>query len=95
MGRNATGGWGGECPTNDLVNEYEVGDPRLTHTIISHGDVFYKADMERQKLMIILVTIISPDNIAVSIGSIIPEDLRVIYKKQIGHSITFVTQMFY
>lgn len=46
MGRNATGGWGGECPTNDLVNEYEVGDPRLTHTIISHGDVFYKADME-------------------------------------------------
>ena len=45
MGRNATGGWGGECPTNDLVNEYEVGDPRLTHTIIS-GDVFYKADME-------------------------------------------------
>ena len=44
MGRNATGGWGGECPTNDLVNEYEVGDPRLTHTIISHGDVFYKAD---------------------------------------------------
>ncbi|MDD2951619.1 MAG: RagB/SusD family nutrient uptake outer membrane protein [Parabacteroides sp.] len=46
MGRNATGGWGGECPTNDLVNEYEVGDPRLAHTIISHGDVFYKADME-------------------------------------------------
>lgn len=46
MGRNATGGWGGECPTNDLVAEYEVGDPRLTHTIISHGDVFYKADMK-------------------------------------------------
>ena len=46
MGRNATGGWGGECPTSDLVSEYEEGDPRLTHTVISHGDIFYKADME-------------------------------------------------
>ncbi len=46
MGRNAIGGWGGECPTKDLVEEYEVGDPRLTHTVISHGDIFYKADMQ-------------------------------------------------
>lgn len=45
MGRNATGGWGGECPTADLVKEYEVGDPRLVHTVISSGDIFYKADM--------------------------------------------------
>ncbi|RHJ94018.1 RagB/SusD family nutrient uptake outer membrane protein [Parabacteroides bouchesdurhonensis] len=46
MGRGPTGGWGGECPTIDLVNEYEVGDPRLVHTVISSGDIFYKADME-------------------------------------------------
>lgn len=45
MGRNGVGGWGGECPTYDLVSEYEVGDPRLVHTVISHGDVFYKEDM--------------------------------------------------
>lgn len=45
MGRNATGGWGGECPTYDLVSEFEVGDPRLVHSIMSHGDVFYKEDM--------------------------------------------------
>lgn len=44
MGRNAVGGWGGQCPTNDLVSDYEVGDTRLTHTIMSSGDVFYKAD---------------------------------------------------
>ena len=44
MGRNAVGGWGGQCPTNDLVSDYEVGDTRLMHTIISSGDVFYKAD---------------------------------------------------
>ncbi len=46
IGRNATGGWGGECPTNDLVKEYEVSDTRLVHTVISSGDVFYKGDKE-------------------------------------------------
>lgn len=44
IGRNTTGGWGGECPTKNLVEEYEVGDPRLTHTIMSSGDIFYKKD---------------------------------------------------
>jgi len=44
IGRNNTGGWGGECPTKDLLNEYELGDPRKTHTIMSSGDIFYKAD---------------------------------------------------
>ena len=44
IGRNTTGGWGGECPTTNLVNEYEVGDPRLTHTVMSSGDIFYKGD---------------------------------------------------
>ena len=46
IGRNATGGWGGECPTNDLVSEYEARDPRLVHTVISSGDVFFKGDEE-------------------------------------------------
>ena len=42
MGRNITGGWGGECPTNNLVAEYETSDPRLVHTILASGDVTYK-----------------------------------------------------
>lgn len=44
VGRAGSGGWGGECPTNDLVNEYEVGDPRLVHTVLSTGDIFLKSD---------------------------------------------------
>ena len=44
LGRNAVGGWGGECATHDLANEYEVGDPRKVHTILSSGDIFEKAD---------------------------------------------------
>ncbi|RHJ94022.1 RagB/SusD family nutrient uptake outer membrane protein [Parabacteroides bouchesdurhonensis] len=44
IGRNTTGGWGGECPTNNLTAEYEVGDPRLVHTVMSSGDIFYKGD---------------------------------------------------
>lgn len=44
IGRAGAGGWGGECPTYDLVDEYEVGDPRLVHTILSSGDIFIKSD---------------------------------------------------
>lgn len=44
VGRAGTGGWGGECPTMSLVNEYEVGDPRLVHTVLSSGDIFVKTD---------------------------------------------------
>lgn len=44
VGRAGTGGWGGECPTQDLVNEYEAGDPRLVHTVLSTGDIFVKPD---------------------------------------------------
>jgi len=43
-GRGAVGGWGGECPSNDLVKEYEVGDPRLVHTVLASGDIFVKKD---------------------------------------------------
>ncbi|WP_247235708.1 RagB/SusD family nutrient uptake outer membrane protein [Telluribacter sp. SYSU D00476] len=38
--RGATGGWGFDMPTQDLVNEFEEGDPRLLFTIIEEGDVF-------------------------------------------------------
>jgi hypothetical protein len=37
--RNA-GGWGFNCPTLDLLNEFESGDPRLVHTILFDGDIF-------------------------------------------------------
>ncbi len=37
--RNA-GGWGFNCPTLDLLNEFEAGDPRLVHTILFDGDIF-------------------------------------------------------
>lgn len=43
-GRNNLGGWGGDCPTPDLVDEYEVGDGRLIHTVIQDGDEFPKND---------------------------------------------------
>ncbi|SHF97972.1 Starch-binding associating with outer membrane [Mariniphaga anaerophila] len=44
IGRNNLGGWGGDCPTQDLVDEYEVGDARLIHTVIQDGDEFMKND---------------------------------------------------
>ncbi|MCK9342475.1 MAG: RagB/SusD family nutrient uptake outer membrane protein [Massilibacteroides sp.] len=44
VGRGATGGWGGQCPTYDLVDEYEIGDPRLVHSVLSSGDIFIKPD---------------------------------------------------
>lgn len=44
IGRGAAGGWGGQCPTNDLVSEFEEGDPRLVHSVLSSGDIMLKAD---------------------------------------------------
>lgn len=35
-----SGGWGFNCPTLDLLSEFEPGDPRLVHTIIFDGDIF-------------------------------------------------------
>lgn len=40
--RGATGGWGFDLPTQDLVNEFEEGDPRLLFTVLQPGDVFPK-----------------------------------------------------
>ncbi len=35
------GGWGFNCPTRDLYNEFETGDPRLKYTIGQPGDSIY------------------------------------------------------
>jgi len=34
------GGWGFDCPTEDLLNEFEDGDPRTIYTFMYPGDVF-------------------------------------------------------
>ncbi|MDR0430909.1 MAG: RagB/SusD family nutrient uptake outer membrane protein [Tannerellaceae bacterium] len=39
-----SGGWGFLCPTQDLVDEFEIGDPRLLYTITQTGDRFPKKD---------------------------------------------------
>lgn len=36
----AAGGWGFDCPTADLKNEFEPGDPRMIYTFIFRGDKF-------------------------------------------------------
>jgi starch-binding outer membrane protein, SusD/RagB family len=33
-------GWGFDCPTKDLLEEFEPGDPRIIYTFIFPGDVF-------------------------------------------------------
>lgn len=37
---NGAGGWGFDCPTQDLFNEFEAGDPRIIYTFMFPGDVF-------------------------------------------------------
>lgn len=34
-----SGGWGFNCPTYDLLAEFEPGDPRLVHTFMFDGDI--------------------------------------------------------
>lgn len=41
--RGPTGAYGFDQPTQNLVSEFEPGDPRLLYTIIEPGDVFAKA----------------------------------------------------
>ncbi|MGV3558510.1 RagB/SusD family nutrient uptake outer membrane protein [Larkinella arboricola] len=48
--RGATGGWGFDCPTQDLVSEFEPGDPRLLFSVLKEGDVFPKASSQREVL---------------------------------------------
>lgn len=42
--RGPTGGWGFDTPTQNLVDEFENGDPRLLFTILEPGDVFAKTE---------------------------------------------------
>lgn len=46
MGRN-NGGWGFYCPRKEFVASFDPGDPRLIHTIMSHGDTL--VGYQRQK----------------------------------------------
>ena len=62
VGRGVTGGWGGEVPTYDLVNEYEVKSIRFCHM-----ETFFQKKMEMRKFMIIQAMIISQNYKAVSI----------------------------
>jgi hypothetical protein len=39
------GGWGFDCPTEDLRNEFELGDPRLIYTFTFTGDIFGANDV--------------------------------------------------
>lgn len=48
--RGSTGGWGFDLPTQDLVNEFEPGDPRLLSTILQSGDVFPKLSATQEVL---------------------------------------------
>jgi hypothetical protein len=42
-------GWGFDCPTQDLVNEFEPNDPRLKATVIFDGDVIWENTPWQQK----------------------------------------------
>lgn len=48
--RGATGGWGFDLPTQDLVSEFEPGDPRLLFTILQSGDIFPKLNATQEVL---------------------------------------------
>ncbi len=38
--RDSPAGWGFNCPTADLFDEFEQGDPRIIYTFMFKGDVF-------------------------------------------------------
>ena len=39
--RNNDDGWGFDCPTQNFVDEFEAGDPRLQATVIFNGEVLW------------------------------------------------------
>lgn len=39
LGSRARGGWGFNCPTDDFVNAFEPGDPRLKQSVYKNGDI--------------------------------------------------------
>ena len=48
QGSRENGGWGFNCPTQDLYDEYESGDVRLAGTIISDGDVLWAGSADEE-----------------------------------------------
>jgi len=48
LGFAGIGGWGFNCPTKDLYDEYEAGDVRRSGTIISDGDTLWKGTSDEQ-----------------------------------------------
>jgi len=39
LGSRARGGWGFNCPTQDFVDAFELGDPRLKQSVYKNGDI--------------------------------------------------------
>jgi tetratricopeptide (TPR) repeat protein len=39
LGSRARGGWGFNCPTQDFVDAFEPGDPRLKQSVYKNGDI--------------------------------------------------------
>jgi hypothetical protein len=43
-GRGEIGGWGGNCPTLDFAQSFDVRDPRKLFSVIESGDIFPNVD---------------------------------------------------
>jgi len=48
LGFAGIGGWGFNCPTKNLYDEFEAGDVRRSATIISDGDTLWKGTPDEQ-----------------------------------------------
>jgi hypothetical protein len=57
QGSRKNGGWGFNTPTQDLFDEFEVGDVRLKATIISDGDILWEGTADEEQ-----ITTIYPEN---------------------------------
>ena len=50
QGSRENGGWGFNCPTQNLYDEFEAGDPRRELTIISDGDVLWAGTDDEEEI---------------------------------------------
>ncbi len=50
QGSRENGGWGFNCPTQNLYDEFELGDTRLTATIISDGDILWSGTPDEEQI---------------------------------------------
>jgi len=51
QGSRKNGGWGFDCPTQNLFDEFESGDPRRSLTIISDGDVLWAGTGDEETII--------------------------------------------